>query len=132
MTDEALEDPWNDRIEDVKGRFGAPPVLALISFVLAVLSLAGFGLMNGTTYVVPFLNDQPQHDRLVVGVLIGAALALVPVALGWRSANIQTDLPWASVLAKAAVILGLGSFVLRLVVAIVQATQDGPTGFSRL
>jgi formate hydrogenlyase subunit 3/multisubunit Na+/H+ antiporter MnhD subunit len=105
MTDEPLEDRRNDRIEDVKGLLGAPPVLALVSFVLAVLSLAGFGLMNGTTYVVPFLNGQPQQRRLVVGILLGAALALVPVGLGRRSANIQSDLPRAS---------------------------DDPTGFSRL
>ncbi len=132
MTDELRSDQPDHRVSEADDRLDAPPVLALVSFVLAVLSFAGFGLMNGTTYVFPLLSAEPQHTRLLTGLLLGAALALLPVALGRRAAQLHADASWATVLARAAVVLGLGSFVLRLVVAIVQATQDGPGGFSRL
>jgi hypothetical protein len=135
MTDEKPDGPMHDQVEDAPdGLFGAPAVLALVAFIAAILSLAGLGLMNGTNYIYPFLNGEPQKSRLVIGLLIGAALALIPAALGWRSASrmIQADPPWAAVLARASILLGLSSFVLRLVLAGIQASQDGPGGFSRL
>jgi hypothetical protein len=125
------QEPLDELSPELQEGFDEPTVLAVTAVVLAVLSLAGFGLMNGTAYVVPLLTGQSQQARLLTGLLVGAALALVPVALGWRAAS-RAALGWPVTLGRAAVLLGLTSFVLRLVVAVVQATTDGTSGFTRL
>jgi choline-glycine betaine transporter len=135
-SDDVLDDPWRDAIEDATESFGGPDVLALVAFVLAIASFLSFGLMSGTTYVIPVLQDATEDNstRLVVATLVGAALAMVPVWLGWRaSVRLLSDDPrWIGTLARSAVLLGLASGLLRLVVAFIQATQDGPSGFTRL
>ena len=132
--DDIVGDEIDDAPEALGDAFDTPHVLALVAFVLAVLSVAGFGLMNGSTYIAPLLTNEDQNGRLVFGLVVGAALALIPVALGWHAASrtLEDDAPWVVTLARTAMLLGLGSMVLRLVVAIIQATQDGPTGFVRL
>lgn len=135
-SDDVLDDPWHDAIEEASESFGGPDVLALVAFVLAIASFLSFGLMSGTTYVIPILENSGEDNstRLVIGTLLGAALAMVPVWLGWRAAVrlLPDDPRWIGTVARSAVLLGLASGVLRLVVAFVQATQDGPSGFTRL
>jgi nitric oxide reductase large subunit len=134
--DDELDDPWHDQIVEVSETFGAPDVLAVLAFVMAVGSLLAFGLMNGTTYVYPSLTgiDGRSNTPYVLATMLGAGLALLPVWLGWRasSRSLPTDPRWIVVLARSAVILGLSSGALRLVVAVVQAAHDGPSLFSRL
>jgi hypothetical protein len=131
VTDDDLDDEFEDDAES----FGGPDVLALVAFVLAIASFLSFGLMSGTTYVLP-LMEQPgdSSTELVIGTLLGAALALVPVWLGWRAAVrlLPDDPRWIGTLARSAVLLGLASGLLRLVVAFLQATQDDASGFTRL
>jgi hypothetical protein len=133
---EELDDPWHDQIAEVSETFGAPDVLAVVAFVLAVGSLFAFGVMNGTTYVYPSLTgiDGRDNTPYVLATMLGAGLALLPVWLGWRasSRSLETDARWVVVLARAAIILGLTSGALRLVVAVVQAAHEGPSLFSRL
>ena len=135
VADDVLDDPWHDAIEDATESFGGPDVLALVAFVLAVASFLSFGLMSGTTYVLP-LMEQPGDNgtELVIGTVLGAVLAMVPVWLGWRAAvRVLPDDPrWIGTLARSAVLLGLAAGVLRLVVAFVQATQDGQGDFTHL
>jgi hypothetical protein len=134
--DEELDDPWHDNIVAAGESFGAPDVLAVVAFVMAVASFLTFGLMNGSTYVYPTLTgvDDRSNTPYVLATMLGAALSLLPVWLGWKAASqwLDSDARWVAVLARAAVILGLTSGALRLVVAVVQATNDGPSLFSRL
>jgi hypothetical protein len=136
VSDDVLDDPWHDALEEASESFGGPDVLALVAFVLAIASFLSFGLMSGTTYVIPLVMDAAEDNstRLVIATLVGAALAMAPVWLGWRaSVRLLPDDPrWIGTLARSAVLLGLASGLLRLVVAFIQATQDGPSGFTRL
>lgn len=134
--DDQLDDPWHDHLVEAGDTFGAPEVLALVAFVLAVASLFGFGVMNGSAYVIPFFNtaDGDNSTRLVIGTVLGAVLAMIPVWLGWRavSRSLPGDPGWVISMARAAMLLGLASGLLRLVVAFVEAAHDGPSGFTRL
>lgn len=134
--DEELDDPWHEHLLDADDTYGAPAVLALVAFVTAVASFFGFGLMNGTTYVIPLLSsfDGGNNNRVVVAALLGAGLALIPVALAWRAGShlLDSDPRWVAAVARAALVLGLASGVLRLVVAVLTAAHDGPGGFTRL
>ena len=134
--DDVIDDPWHDAIEEATESFGGPDVLAVVAFVLAIASFLCVGLMSGTTYVIPVLLSASEDNstRLVIATLVGAAIAMVPVWLGWRAnARLLADDPrWIGTLARSAVLLGLASFALRLVVAFIQAAQDGPSGFTRL
>ena len=131
--DDELDDDLEDEPEALTEAFDAPPVLAVVAFVLAVLSFAGFGLMNGSAYITPLINGEAQNGRLVFALVLGAALALVPVGLGWHAASrtLEDDAPWVVMLARSAILIGLASMLLRLVVAVIQASQDNPTGFVR-
>ena len=132
--DNDVVDELDDEPEALSDAFDAPQVLAIVAFVLAVLSFAGFGLMNGSAYIAPLVTNTDQNGRLVFGLVLGAALAIAPVALGWHAASrtLEDDAPWVVTLARSAMLLGLASMALRLVVAIIQAGQDDPTGFIRL
>jgi hypothetical protein len=144
MTEETLGQPTDDGADElddsygepepIRDAFDAPQVVAIVAFVTAVVSFAGFGLMNGSSYIAPFLTGEEQNGRLVLGLVLGAALALLPVGLGWHSAShtLDDDPAWIGTLARSAMVLGLASMALRLVVAIIQASQEGPTGFVRL
>lgn len=132
MTDDELIP--DDELVEATDTFDAEEVLAVTALILAVLSLAGFGLMNGSVYVQPLLTADAQKTRLVVGVLLGALLALVPVWLGWRviARVLPGDPRWVVTVARTAMLLGLTSAALRVVVAVIEASQDGPQGFARL
>jgi len=132
MTDEELEaPPTEDELVEATDTFDTEEVLAVTALVLAVLSLAGFGLMNGAVYVQPLLTSDGQKTRVVVGALLGALLALVPVWLGWRviARALPADPRWVVTAARTAMLLGLASAALRIVVAIIEASQDGPQSF---
>ncbi len=61
---------------------GDPAALAIASIVLGTLSLGGFGLLNGSTYVYPFTDGMATSSRAVLAGLLGALFALAPVVLG--------------------------------------------------
>jgi EamA domain-containing membrane protein RarD len=129
-----LDDPWHDQIVEVTDDYGAPDVQALVSIVLAVASLCGFGLLNGSYYFLQYIQPaDAQKTRVVLSALLGAAFALLPIWLGWRAgARVLTSDPrWVAAVARAAVVLGLISLVLRLVIAVIAAGTDEPSGFGR-
>jgi hypothetical protein len=131
--DDTLDDPWHDQLVVVSDEYGAPEVQAVVALVLAVASLFGYGLLNGSAYLFQYVSGQPQKTRLVLAALLGAAFALVPVWLGWRAAarTLAADPRWVGTLARAAVVLGLISLVLRLVMAVIVAATSEPTGLGR-
>jgi hypothetical protein len=135
--DDTLEDPWHDQLVEAGETFGATEVLAVVAFVLALSSVFSWGLLDGNAYTIPFvdgLSDNGNKTALVMGPVIGAVLSLVPVWMGWlASARLLADDPrWIVVTARSAVVLGLASGLLHLVVAVLMAAQDGPLGISRL
>ncbi|MCU1589826.1 MAG: hypothetical protein JWP11_1082 [Frankiales bacterium] len=133
--DDELEDPWHDQLVEVSDDYGAPEVLAVVAFVLSLVSLSGFGLLNGSYYFLPYINSaEGQKTRLVLAALLGALLALLPVWLGWRASArvLATDARWVATLARAAVMLGLLSLVLRLVLSVVTAAATDPSSIGRL
>lgn len=132
--EDELDDPWHDQIVDVADTFGAPEVQAVTAFVLAVLSLAGFGLLNGTPYFFTELDAAASYKtRSVLAALLGAGFAIVPVIVGWRASArvLVTDAKWIATLARTAVLLGLLSLVLRLVLAVIVAGTHDPRGIGR-
>ena len=129
LDDDELDDPWHDQINEVNDDYGAPEVQALTAFTLAVLSICGFGLLNGTTYLFTSLSAvETYRTRAVFAALLGAAFALLPVIIGWRASArvLSTDARWIATLARSAVLLGLISLVLRLVLAVIVAGTDDP------
>jgi hypothetical protein len=94
-----------------------PAALAIASLVLATLSLSGFGLLNGASYVYPLGQNAGEATRVALAGLLGAGFALVPVLLA-AMAQRRThpgDPSWVPRLAQAGLLLGLLAFVLRLV-----------------
>ena len=130
--DDELHDPWHDQMEDVADDFGAPDILAVVAFVLAVVSLCGFGVLNGNYY---FFMSVGAGDSIraanIMSALLGAAFALLPVSLGWRASArvLDADPRWVATLARAAVILGLLAVALRLVIAILAAAAESDQRF---
>jgi uncharacterized protein YacL len=93
------------------------------------MSMGGLGLLNGSLYLFTYIaSDADYKTQNVLAALLGAAFAIIPVILGWRvSARVlDTDPRWVSALARSAVILGLLSLVLRLVIAVVAASAHDP------
>src|SRR3954468_10498966 len=131
--DDVLDDDYDDEPEAIREAFDAPQIMSIVAFVLAVLSFAGFGLMNGSAYISPLITGEDQNGRVVFALVLGAALALLPLGLGWHAASrtLDDDPPWIATLARSAMVLGLGSMALRLVIAIIQSAQEGATGFVR-
>jgi hypothetical protein len=135
--DDELDDPWHDQIVETGETFGATDVVSVVAFVLAVASICGFGLVQGATYIVPFLDRMSEDGNktaLVLGPIVGAGLALVPVWLGWLASarSLPDDPRWVVALARSAVLLGLLSGLLHLLVAVFMAAQEGPTGLSSI
>ncbi len=134
-TDDELDDPWHDQIVEVSDDYGAPEVLAVVAFVLSLVSLSGFGLLNGSYYFLPYIHTaEGQKTRLVLAALLGAVFALLPIWLGWRAAArcLVTDARWIATLARAAVLLGLLSLLLRLVLSVAAAGATDPNSIGQL
>lgn len=128
MSDDVLgpDDPAPRRT----AAYGLPGVLALTAAALALASLLGLGLLNGSAYVDPSLAD-PTADgraRAVAGTLVGAALALLPIGLGLLGARRGDDdgVAWAADLARAAVLVAALSRAGRVAAAVLLAVGDGP------
>ena len=134
LDSDELDDDYDDEPEAMREAFDAPQVTSIVAFVLAVLSFGGFGLMNGAAYIPGQITNADQNGRMVVTLMFGAALTLLPIALGWHAASrtLDDDPPWIATLARCAMLIGLGSLVLRLVAAFVQAGQNSPTPFVHL
>ena len=105
----------------------APEALALASVVLAVVSLSGVGLLNGSPYLPQAFYDgggAPEQSDLVLTVLLGAALALLPAALGVHALRrLPGDSP-SRTTAGAGVLVALVSCSLRLVLAARTAADE--------
>jgi hypothetical protein len=102
----------------------APEALALASLVLAGVSVLGLGLLNGSPYLPPSFEGPPQSSSLVQAALLGAALALVPAALGVLALRRLPDDAPSRAVAGAGVLVALVSCVLRLVLAVRASTDD--------
>jgi hypothetical protein len=126
--EEEFDDPWHDQIAQAGETFGAPEVQALVAFVLSLLSVTGFGVLNGAAYVFMSLSATDYKSRNIVAALLGAAFALLPVVLGWRvsARALDSDARWVATFARAAVILGLLALVLRLLLAVLAAGAQDP------
>jgi hypothetical protein len=128
--DDDFVDPLHDELAQVGDDYGAPEVQAAVALVLAIASIWGFGLLNGSYYV--FLSVGPGDSiktANVLSALLGAALSLLPVVLGWRASArvLESDPRWVATAARAAVLLGLLAVVLRLVLAVLAAAAVDPT-----
>jgi hypothetical protein len=104
-------------------------VQAVLAFVLGVATLFGFSLLNGSSYLFQYVAGEPQKTRIVLSALLGAVFAVIPVWLGWRAAarTLAGDPRWVGTLARVAVLLGLLSLVLRLVMAVIAAGSSDPS-----
>jgi hypothetical protein len=131
--DDELDDPWHDQISAFADEYGAPDVQSIVALILAIGSLSGYGLLSGSAYVFPYLSDGTDKTRLILSGLVGAALAVAPIWLGWRAAarTLVSDPRWVGMVARAAVLLGLISLVLRLVITVISAATSDPNGFGR-
>ena len=105
----------------------APEALALASLVLAVVSVLGLGLLNGSPYVPSLFSPDGPSDAsvLVLTGLLGAALALLPLTLGVVALRrLSLDSPSRAVAAAGVLVAGV-SCVLRVVLAVRNALDDG-------
>lgn len=104
---------------------GAPEALALASLVLAVVSLVGLGLLNGSPYLPQaFSAGEPLQRTLVTAALLGAALALLPLALGAVALRrLPDDSGWRPFAGAGVLVAGV-SVLLRLAIAARTATDD--------
>ena len=119
--DDDFVDPLHDELVQVGDDYGAPDVQALVALVLGVASILGFGLLNGTTYV--FLTIGPGDSIKTANVLAACARRCPRARAGRpRLAGERSRPRQRSALGRdrgpAAVLLGLLSVVLRLVVAV--------------
>ena len=102
-----------------------PEALALASLVLAGVSLTGFGLLNGSPYLPSAFQDGPPgRTVLVLTALLGAALALLPLALGVWALRRLPDGSSSRTTAAAGVVVASVSVVLRLVIAARTAADE--------
>jgi hypothetical protein len=127
--DDELDDPWHDQMAEAADDYGSPDVQALSAFVLSILSIGSFGLLDGATYLITNISAAEDYKtRAVLAAVLGAAFALLPMILGWRASArvLATDAKWVATLARTAVLLGLLSLVLRLVLAVIIAGSDDP------
>lgn len=102
-----------------------PEVLALASLLLAAISLLGIGLLNGSPYVTELYSGSgPDTSLAVTASLIGAGLALLPIALGAAALRRLPEASRSRVIAGTGVLLAAVSVVLRLAVAVRLALDD--------
>lgn len=108
-----------------------PAATAVASLVLGTLSLAGFGLLNGSNYVLPFTQGQSSPVRTVLAGLLGALIALAAVGLGLfakRRAH-PGDPAWVPRIAQAGVLVAGIAVALRLIATSAAAVQVTDSGF---
>ena len=76
--------------------------------MLAGLSLAGFGLLNGSPYLpAAFQDGPPERSTLVLTALLGAALALLPMGLGvWALRRLPDGSPSRTTAGAAVLVAG--------------------------
>ena len=110
---------------------GDPAALAIAALVLGSLSLGGFGLLNGSNYVLPFTQGQSSPTRTVLAGLLGAMIALVAVVLGFLASRRAHpgDPAWVPRIAQAGVLVGGLAVVFRLVATSAAAVQVADSGF---
>lgn len=108
-----------------------PAALAVASLVLGTLSLGGFGLVNGSNYVLPFVEGQSTIVRTVLAGLLGAVIALAAVGLGvWAKSRAHPGDPaWVPRIASAGVLIASIAVALRLVATSAAAVQVAESGF---
>ena len=128
--EEFLEDDedFDDESEhgSVLRDLAAPEALALASLVLAVVSVLGIGLLNGSPYLPSLFSANGPTDSsvLVLAALLGAALALLPAALGVVALRrLPLDSPSRTTAAAGVLVAGV-SCVLRVVLAVRTAVDD--------
>ena len=105
-----------------------PEVLGIAAFVLAVASLLGFGVFNGSIVLILTETNGPPSSAAMVGAgLLGVALASLPVWMGLAAVrNLLEDDPlWTAAVARAAVLVGLVAVVMRLATTAAQAAGGG-------
>ncbi|HVE74047.1 MAG TPA: hypothetical protein VNA30_03015 [Mycobacteriales bacterium] len=106
------------------GWWNEPDVLAISAFVLAVLSLGGLGVLNGSAYLGAPVTSPAG---VVLTSLLGVLFAVVPVLAGLRAATrvLAGDPAWVGALARSAVLLGALSVVLRVSSLVAAYVNDG-------
>lgn len=125
----------DDGLADLPPRRGAgatdPAAWAIASLVLGTLSLAGLGLLNGSSYVLPFTMGQSDVTRTVLAGLLGATIAAAAVVLAVlaQRRTHPGDPEWVSRVAAAGVVVGGLAVVLRLAATAAAAVQVTDSGF---
>lgn len=110
---------------------GDPAALAIASLVLGTLSLGGFGLVNGSSYVLPFTQGQPSTVRIVLAGLLGAVIAFSAMVLASVASKRSHpgDPAWVPRVAQAGLLIGGTAVLLRLVATSATAVQVADFGF---
>lgn len=109
-----------------------PAALAVGAIVMGTLSLGGFGLLNGASYIYPLTEGMSSPARAVLAGLLGAAFALAAVVMG-SVAGRRThpgDPAWVARLARASVLVAGLAFVLRLVSTAIAAVEVSSSGYT--
>lgn len=127
--------------EDVKkrkpGLFAEPFTLALTAFPLSILVILGSQIFRGLSYTIAAAQSvgegsgsSPDNSYFVAAAFLSAGFSLLPVLLGWAGLNrvIVDDPVWVSGLLRASIVLGGLSLGLRLVIAVIIATNPGTNG----
>ena len=113
-------------VAEVVASVKAPETLALASLLLAVISLLGLGLLNGSPYVPELYSDTGMDTtRATVAARVGAGFALLPAALGAVALRRLPEQSSFRVLAGTGILLAAVAVLLRLAVAVRTATQEG-------
>ena len=129
--------PYEDEDDDLRYvprptglGMGDPAALAIAALVLGTLSLGGFGLVNGSNYVLPFTEGQSSTTRTVLAGLLGALIALAAVLLGSMASRRAHpgDPAWVPRLAQAGMLVGTLAVVFRLVATSASAAQVAESG----
>lgn len=113
---------------------GDPAALAIGALAIGVLSLGGWGFVNGANYVYPLTQGMSSASRAVLAGLLGAAIALAAVVLGVvasRRAH-PGDPAWVPRVAQAGVLVAGTAFVLRLIATAIAAVEVASSGYTPL
>lgn len=110
---------------------GDPAALGVASLLMGGLSLGGFGLLNGSRYVLPLGQGRPVTNLVLISGLVGALIAAVAVALGAlaRRRADQSHPTWVPRIAAAGILVSAIALLLRLVATWLAAVQIDGYGF---